>query len=576
MQYKKLGLVIYFFSLFSIAFNQTKSDNFNFISPVDFPIYLSGNFGEIRAEHFHSGIDIKTQGVEGKKIFAIENGHISRIKISANGYGKTLYIEHPNGYTSVYAHLSRFNHVIDKIVKELQYENKTFEINYFPKPNEIPVKKGQVIAFSGNTGRSFGPHLHFEIRETNYQVPVNPLIFNFEIKDNIAPQINHVAIYPLSNNSKINHQHNKLIIPAIKSNGNYILQDTSLLLVEGNIGFGIELYDYLNGSNNKCGIYTLSLFIDSLLVYNHEVDKVTFGETAYVKSHIDFAERNATERTIQKTFIAPNNQLSLYKSVQNRGIFTFTEDTTHLVKLVASDVYGNTSSVSFKVKGQHPELPEPYTFSNTNKQLMHWDTENVFENEEIKIKIPENALFDTLIFSYSTSDTNLLNAFSKIHHIHNENIPLFKKYSLSLKIKKVQDALKSKLFIARIEADNTLEYIGGEVINDVIVAETNTFGRFMVISDTLNPIIIPLLSKKGFIHNNGSIRFLIKDTLSGIESYNGFIDNNWALFEYDAKNDLLFYTIDNERIEKNKEHELELFVMDKTGNITTYYQTFYW
>ncbi|HRW63920.1 MAG TPA: M23 family metallopeptidase, partial [Bacteroidales bacterium] len=283
MQYKKLGLVIYFFSLFLNAFNQTKSDNFNFISPVDFPIYLSGNFGEIRAEHFHSGIDIKTQGVEGKKIFAIENGHISRIKISANGYGKTLYIEHPNGYTSVYAHLSRYNHVIDKIVKELQYENKTFEINYFPKPNQIPVKKGQVIAFSGNTGRSFGPHLHFEIRETNYQVPVNPLIFNFEIKDNIAPQINHVAIYPLGNNSKINHQHNKLIIPAIKSNGNYILQDTSLLLVEGNIGFGIELYDYLNGSNNKCGIYTLSLFIDSLLVYNHKVDKVTFGETAYVK-----------------------------------------------------------------------------------------------------------------------------------------------------------------------------------------------------------------------------------------------------------------------------------------------------
>ena len=198
MQYKKLSLLFSLLLLSYLLFGQINYKNIDFLSPVDFPIYLSGNFGEIRSAHFHSGIDIKTQGVSGKKIHAVEDGYISRIKVSVNSYGKTLYINHPNGYTTVYGHLSKFNLKIDKLVKDIQYQNNEYEINYFPKKGELKVNKGDIIAYSGNTGSSEGPHLHLEVRETNNQIPVNPLLFNFDVKDNIPPVFYSLKIFSVS------------------------------------------------------------------------------------------------------------------------------------------------------------------------------------------------------------------------------------------------------------------------------------------------------------------------------------------------------------------------------------------
>ncbi len=571
MQYKKFGLIIYFISVFSSTFGQNNNQNINFASPVDIPIFLSGNFGEIRSTHFHAGIDIKTQGVIGKKIYAVEDGFISRIKISINSYGKTIYIAHPNGYTTVYGHLNHFTPEVDNFVKTLQYQNEEFEINYFPKQNQFIVKKGDLIGFSGNTGSSLGPHLHFEVRETNNQIPVNPLLFNFDIEDKLPPVLYNFVIYPLGRSSHVNQSKQKKSFKLKKHNGTYLLADTNQIYLSGQIGFGIEMYDYLDGSKNRCGIHTLSLLIDSTLIYQHTLDKFSFYEAGFVRGHIDYAEKVKSKKTIQKMFISPNNNLSIYKANKNNGIFTFQDDTTYKINLIVTDTHGNKSELSFYITGKEPNIEFNELISGNGK-LMNWDQENFYENEEIKVQIPEKALFDTINFKYSIKEPEF-KAFSNLHRVHNIYTPVLKPYSLTIKTKNLPGELKEKAFIAEIQ-DDKINSIGGNIINGHIVGQAKLFGDFVVLVDTVSPVIKPLSDFSNL--KREVIKFKITDKLTGIKSFNGYVDNKWVLFEFDKKNDLLFYTIDKERIERGIEHELELFVIDNVDNISTYYTTFYW
>lgn len=571
MQFKKLRILFCFLIISPVINSQTKYTSVNFISPVDFPIYLSGNYGELRSTHFHAGIDIKTGGIIGKEVFSVESGYISRIKISANSYGKTIYINHNNGYTTVYAHLNSFNKKIDKYIKKIQYDQRSFEVNHFPEPNELIVKKGEVIGLTGNTGSSNGPHLHFEIRETKNQTPINPLLFNFNIKDDIEPEFYYLALYPLTKNSAINGKNEKHLFKLIKRNGKFNLLDTNEIFVSGKIGVGVELYDFLNNSRNKCGIYSLKMKLNNEEIYSHIIDNIPFSEAGYIKSHADYSEKILSNKSVQKLFLDPNNKLSIYREIKNKGIIEIEKDSIYEFNITAVDSYGNSSCLDFSVKGENPLLN--FKQNEIAENLMNYNISNSYIDNEIKVEIPKNALYDSIVFQYSKTQSSKY--FSNIHHIHNKFTPIHKKITISIKTKKLPENLKSKAFIAQISEDNEISPIGGKVVNGHIVSETNKFGDYVVMVDTISPTI-ELLNIQNERIVDDRIIFNIKDELSGIKSFNGFIDNNWALFEYDLKNDILFYILDDEKIKQNREHDLELFVIDNNNNVSTFYRSFYW
>jgi hypothetical protein len=548
----------------------------DFHMPLNIPLLLSGNFGEIRSTHFHTGIDIKTQQETGKKVHAIFDGYISRIKIQSGAYGRSLYITHPNGYVSVYGHLSKFMPDIENIIKDYQYEKKSFEVDFYPMTNQHIVRKGQVIALSGNTGRSSGPHLHFEIRKAENQNPLNVLKFNFDIKDNIKPVILNIIIYPADNFSFVNDVNKKLMIPVSGANGHYKINNNDSINVSGNIGFGIETFDYLNGSGNRCAVYSIELFINESMVYSHQIDELSFSELRYVNSHSDYEERKKNNRIIHKLFIEPNNKLGIYKNLINRGIYKFEDDSVSVIRIIVRDIYMNESQLLFSVKGKKQNNPLAETRYDTNyvKPFFYY-VPNKYENGELKIFMPKDALYDNIDFTYFRMADD--KGFSDIHFIHNEYTALHKNYSLSLKAKNLAEKLRKKAIIVFIEKDSTMVSQGGEWEDGFVTTRTSTFGEFKISVDTTAPTIIPVnFYNKGRYSGIRKLSFKIEDDLSGIKSYNGYIDNKWALFEYDAKNNLLSYQFDKGRISENTQHELEIYITDYKDNTVIYKGTFYY
>ncbi len=565
------ALFLFQFMFIASAFTQKSNITNRFHPPLEIPLRLSGNFGELRSNHFHAGIDIKTQGVTGQKLFAIADGYVSRIRVAANGYGKAIYIHHPEKeVTSVYGHLKAFNDQIASYIKDRQYKNQSFEIQLFPEKNQFPVKQGELIGYSGNSGSSDGPHLHFEIRKITNQHPINPLHYKFDIADNIAPEIFNLAVYPRNKNSIINGKNEKLILNAVSSeNDQYKVAEENKLKLHGPVGFGIRTFDFLNGTPNWCGIYSLKLYIDSTLIYKHTMDEFSFSETRYINSFIDYESKIRNNSTLQKSFVQPHNNLSIYEFLRNDGYYNFDTDATHQVQYEVTDVYGNTSILNFEVQGtdgsnanhQHQDKEQAY------EKVMPYNKENQFNREGVKLHIPKNAFYDTVYFEYDKQKMKGENFHSHLHQIHNKYTAVHKNYTLSIKTGKLPAGLEDKAFIAYLEEDEYV-YAGSEKVNGFISAQVRKLGAYIIMVDNDKPTITPFRS------NNKKISYKIKDELSGIKHYNGFIDGEWALFEYDPKNDLLTYKIDKSRLSNAKTHKVELYISDEMDNIATFQDTF--
>jgi murein DD-endopeptidase MepM/ murein hydrolase activator NlpD len=582
MSYKISTLLLVCAISIQSAFNQAGFPRDYFSPPLDIEMYLSGNFGELRSNHFHAGIDIKTQGVSGHRVYAAADGYVSRIKIEAAGYGNTLYITHPAGYTTVYAHLQRFRSDIGEYVLEKQYSNEQHALNIFPGKEEWPVKKGDLVAFSGTSGYSFGPHLHFEIRDASNQEPLNVLLFGFDIEDLVPPRIFALYLYPGDEKSMANNSFDKTRIETTGKDGRYFLKGQDTLSANGSIGFGIEAFDYLNGAHNRCGLYRIRMMVDGELKYEWKMDRFPFSHARYVNSYIDFGERILNEKLVQKTFVDPNNKLRLYTYVENAGMVDFSESRSYRVQFMLEDTRENLSELDFIVMGGiHSIIPEREE-ENEHVSVFSWSSANEFKRKDVILSLPAGALYTDLKFNYQTEESPP-GAFSPVHILHDHCTPIHSACDLSIRPVGLPAELREKALIALLNGDNGdngdngIAPVETSWKDGMLTARIREFGRYTVFVDTLEPEIRSLdLDGSGDPAEGKSIRFRVSDETSGIKSYEGYIDNEWVLFEYDAKNDLVFYRFDPERLPSGKSHELELYIIDNKENIAYYYAEFYW
>lgn len=558
------------FALFSWI--NTNAQKGYYTNPVKIPILLSGNFAELRNNHFHSGIDIKTQGVTGIPVHSAADGFVSRIVVSPTGYGKALYINHPNGTTTVYGHLKNFSKDIGKYVVENQYKKKSFKVDLQIPPEKFHVIKDEIIAKSGNSGSSGGPHLHFEIRDTKSEKPLNPLKYNFDVTDNTPPKILTLLIVPLSDTSHINYETKRRRYSIVFYDGKYHIKNNPVIPVSGDIGFAIETNDYLDGSWNKCGIYSLQLTVDDELFFSHQLDQFSFDETRYINSFIDYETYINLKKRFQKTWVDVGNKLSTYNFLKGNGSFKASGTGVHQIRIQLKDTYGNTSILEFKIEGKYKKVKKaPEIFVDEFK----YNQTNWFKTNDIQLEIPEGALYKNLNFNYETMPV-AQGYFSEIHLIHKNTVPLHKSIDIKIKTKNLPRELEPKVLLVNID-DKTRKFwaAGGNFEEGWITSKVKVFGHFAVKTDTIPPTIKPLSIKaNNTLTESTRIRFKISDDLAGIEKIEGFLDGKWALFEYDAKKNLITHKFDKERFEFNKNHHLILTVSDYKGNQTIYEATF--
>ena len=548
-----------------------------FHPPLKIPLYLSGNFGEIRADHFHSGIDIKTRGTVGHHVYAIDKGYVSRIKVQANGYGKSIYMAHQGGYTSVFGHLDNYRDDIASYVRQVQYERQSHAVDIYPEPDKFKLEKGEFLAYSGNTGGSSGPHLHFEVRTTADQHPTNVLQYGFDIADNTPPRFRSLYICPEGADGHINGSGEVFSSSVVPEDGYYTVPYGTGINGSGPLGIGVEVFDYLDGVSNRCGIYTLKLFVDEELVYHHEMDEFSFSETRYINAHILYGELIRSGKKVHRLHRLPNDRLRMYREIINDGIVEINEERDYNIRVVASDVEGHQAELKFRIRGTHDPVSSAGPTDN-NLIFMRHNGSNSFDNNEVKLTIPPGALYEDLNFRYDESP-RVEGSLSRFYHLHSTETPVHLPYTLSVRADSVDESAREKLLLITPDSEETGSFTaaGGEYRDGAVVASLRAFGEFAIGIDTMAPVVTPLNgSGKGDLTGRKTLRFIIEDNLSGIEKYEGYIDNRWALFEYDPKNDLLTYTFDSTRISRDRLHELELYITDAKGNVNLHHTTFTW
>ena len=549
-------------------FSDSKYPLVDFRSPLAIvPPALAGSFGELRANHFHSGIDFRTNQRQGYPVYAIADGYISRLRVQNSGFGLALYINHPNGYTSVYGHLQRFSPKIAQQVKSIQYQKKSYEIDEFPTSLLIPVHKGEVIAYSGNTGSSGGPHLHFEIRDTRTEATINPQLFGIDILDNIPPVIYSMYVYRL-NKKPFNEFTPKQYFQLLGGSGNYRLNSVNTINLSGEVGFGIVTTDRHNGASGLNGVYSIELELDGGLVYVSSLEKFEFENSKGINSHIDYPTYLNTRRSIQKSFVDPGNPLKIYSNLVNNGRIEFTDGKLHQLKYTVTDSRGNKSTLAFQVQADNKAtINSPETETG---EVFSYATPNEFSNPDVKVIFPKGTLYNDLNFIYKKLPKPATNAYSAIHQIHNKFTPLHTGFQLWIKADSTLGKYTDKAIIVNTGRVSQ----GGYFEDGYVKASPRSFGSFFIAVDTIPPSVNPVnISNEKRMTGVSKMTFKIRDNLSGIKSFNGYIDGRWVLMEFDTKTASLWHTFDNST--SPGKHTLELIVSDMKDNNRNYSITFY-
>ncbi len=524
---------------------------------------ISGTFGELRSNHFHSGLDIKTQKREGLKVYATAAGQISRIKISHYGYGKALYVQHPNGYTTVYAHLKKFAPEIEAYVKKRQYAKESYEIELFPKAGSLTVKQGDIIAYSGNSGGSGGPHLHFEIRD-NKSRPMNPLDFGIEIKDTKKPIISSVWAYSLHDSAHINQNQKPQKLRLIpQKDGSY---KTAQIKASGKIGFGVVTSDQQDLAYNKNGIYNITTEINGEKNFELSMKRFSFAETRYINRLIDYSFFKRYKSRISKLFIEKNNPLSIYSNVIDNGIVPISDSLSYSICITIKDFKNNSTVIKIPVEGV-PAKDVIKSKKNITNYIARANHNFVYSKNDIDVYIPKGALYEDVYLNIETQGETI--------KLHNNRTPLHKNMTIAFDVSKYNDADKKQLYIGRLGYKGIPLHSKTNKRENRFTTYTRNFGTYSLFTDSIPPIIKPInITPKKWMSKSRYLKFKIDDKGSGVKNYRATINGAYILMEYDYKTGMLVYDF-NDKIISGTENNFKLIVLDNVGNNTTFETTFF-
>lgn len=563
---------IYLIFLLSLIISKTNAQQIfsansypltDFRQPLDIdPPALAGSFGELRSNHFHSGVDFRTNQRTGYPVYATADGYISRLRVQNSGFGLALYINHPNGFTSVYGHLARFNPKIAQEVKKIQYQKKSYEIDEFPSADLIPVRKGDIIAYSGNTGSSGGPHLHFELRDTKTESTINPQLLGIQIPDQIPPVIYSMYVYRL-NGKTFNEFTPKQYFQVVGGNGKYNLNKVNTINLNGEVGFGIVTTDKHNGNSGLNGVYSIELALDGKSIFTSALERFSFENSKAINSHIDYPAFLNLKRSIQKSFVDPGNPLQIYSNLLNSGRVTFSDGKLHELKYTITDAKGNKSTLLFNVQSNVNAVIN--TPAQTPGVLFPFNKVNEFSNEDVKVILPKGTLYNDLNFVYKKLPKPQTNAFSAIHQVQNNLTPLHVGFEIWIKADSSLTKYQQKALIVNTNRSSQ----GGYFENGYVKTKPRNFGGFFIAIDTIAPTIVPVNIANGKnMAGLSKMNFRISDNLSGIKSFNGYIDGKWVLMEFDTKTASLWHNFDE--LTGPGKHSLEIIVVDMKDNTKRY------
>ena len=560
---RKLILLPFLIIISFSIFGQVEDYKADFIFPLQKPANLSGNFGEPRARHFHGGIDIQTSSI-GLPVVAVADGFVSRVSVSPYGYGLALYVTHHNGYTSVYGHLNNFNPEIAKFVIDIQYQTKSFVIDTAIDEHIFPVKKNDIIAYSGNTGQSEGPHLHFEIRDTKTQNTLNTINTIYNIKDNTPAQIFSIVIYPLSENSHVDEKNLKKTFQTIKiSSKKYEIANNQIPKAHGNIGIGISYVDKIEDNPFRFGIKDLKLWVDDTLYYHSEMKSINFSKQRAKNSVFDYDYYLTKSQHVHKAFVEPNNDLNMFVTLKNNGIINLKDDEKKNIIIQLYDFNNNISSIEFTIQSTKANNLD----IKNNSKKYKWNQYNIIRLDDIIVELDSAALFYDNYIEIKNLKQNI---FSSVYKVAEDGIALKKDIKIIFPVNDIKTQHKDKLVIMRIH-NKTKTALQSKINNQYLSAFSNSFGEFYIDIDTIAPNITAKNIKEGAnLSNQKYIEVLISDNLSGIEKYDMYIDDIWVLGEYNPRTKTLRYYFDDKIDKSKKLHSFKIVVSDAVGNVQEY------
>ncbi|WP_299113833.1 M23 family metallopeptidase [uncultured Winogradskyella sp.] len=554
-----------FFLITTSGYTQSEYPQDYFRNPLDITLVLSGTFGELRSSHFHSGLDIKTKQKQGLKVYSAAKGYVSRIKISHYGYGKAIYITHPNGYTTVYGHLQKFSERLEKYIKECQYEKESFEVEVFPSSEELIINSNEVIAYSGNTGGSGGPHLHFEIRD-NQERPMNPMLFGINVKDTKQPFVSAVYAYPKDENAIINGKNKRVPLRLIPlKNGDY---EVEKITAHGNIGFGITSYDKQDLAPNNNGVSNIQTFFNGNKSLEIDFKRFSFAESKHIKRLIDYEYFKTKRSRIQKLFVEKNNPLSLYKDAYDNGYINIEDSTASVYKIRIRDFNGNETWVNIPVKGKKTKLENSIDNDISEMYLVYSEQPTTLQSGNITVDFYKNTVYEDALIDFKVNSDTL--------HLHEDKVPLQKNFYINYDISNYKSEHQSKIFIARLYGYyKKPSYVHTKHKGNILSAGSKRFGTYILAMDTIAPTITPInFQNKKWLSKYRYLKVKIDDELSGISKYRATVNGKWILMEYDYKTKMLVHDF-NDNIVKDTKNELKIIVTDNVGNSSTFEATFF-